>query len=212
MKKLLILASIILLVTVVLVYAQADKSKAPAKAVAAPKTIENLQAAYNGETNARAKYTVFAKKADEEGFAGVASLFRAAAYAESVHAEAHALVIRKLGVDPKKEIKPADVKSTKENLEVAIKGESYERDTMYPDFIKQAKVDGIPDAERTFTLAKTAEAEHANLYGEALRSLDKWKEKKDFFVCSICGYTVTKIDFDACPSCEQPKDKYRKVS
>jgi rubrerythrin len=102
------------------------------------KTLENLQAAYNGESNAHAKYTLFAKKADAEGYCQVASLFRAAARAEQIHAQNHARVIRKLGAEPVATIEAHPVKSTRENLQTAIAGETYERDTMYPAFIQEA--------------------------------------------------------------------------
>jgi rubrerythrin len=61
------------------------------------KTLANLQSAYNGESNAHAKYLASAKKADEEGFGAAASLFRAAAKAEAIHAENHARVILQAG-------------------------------------------------------------------------------------------------------------------
>ena len=94
-----------------------------ATAFAAPsKTMDNLMAAYNGESNAHARYVEFAKKADLEGFAGAASLYRAAAAAEQTHARNHADVITKLGGTPKAEIKPPEVKSTAENLRAAIEG------------------------------------------------------------------------------------------
>ena len=192
-------------------YAQdkpAQKEPAPPKT-----TLECLQAAYNGESNANARYTEFAKNADEEGYAGVASLFRAAAKAEKIHADSHAAVIKKLGGAPKADLQKPEVKSTKENLEAAIKGESYERDTMYPDFLKIAQADKNRDAVQTFNYAKAAEAEHAKLYKDALDNLANWKAgKKDFFVCAVCGNTVTKADFAKCPVCFSPKDKYEKVS
>lgn len=177
-------------------------------------TITNLQTAFNGESNAQARYLAFAKKAEAEGYGEVASLFRAAAKAEDIHANNHAVVIRKLGAAPEAKIETPVVKSTKENLEAAIKGESYERDTMYPDFLKQAREVRNTDAIQTFNFAKTAEAEHAKLYSEALKNLDKLKGTKarDYFVCSVCGYTVTKVDFSKCPSCFSPKEKYETVS
>lgn len=177
-------------------------------------TLANLQAAFNGESNAHARYLAFAKKAEAEGFGEVASLFRAAARAEEIHAQNHAVVIKKLGGTPEAKIETPDVKSTKENLEAAIKGESYERDTMYPGFLKQARAVRNTDAIQTFNYAKTAEAEHAKLYSEALKNLDKLKgtKAKNYFVCSICGYTVTKIDFSKCPSCFSPKEKYETLS
>ena len=177
-------------------------------------TIANLQAAFNGESNAHARYLAFAKKAEAEGYGEVASLFRAAAKAEDIHANNHAVVIKKLGAAPAAKIETPDVKSTKENLEAAIKGETYERDTMYPQFLKQAREVRNTDAIQTFNYAKTAEAEHAKLYSEALKNLDKLKgtKAKNYSVCNVCGYTVAKVDFTKCPSCFSPKEKYETVS
>jgi rubrerythrin len=178
------------------------------------KTLENLQAGYNGESNAHAKYLAFSKKADEEGYGQVASLFRAAARAEQVHLNNHAVVIKKMGAEPKADIKTPEVKSTRENLQAAIEGETYEKTTMYPEFITQAKAENNQDALRSFRYALTAEGEHARLYTEALKNLDSLKgsKAKDFFVCNICGYTVSKIDFENCPSCGFPKEEYMKVN
>jgi rubrerythrin len=181
---------------------------------AASKTIDNLQAAFNGESNAHARYLAFATKADEEGYGQVASLFRAAAKAEEIHAANHAVVIKKLGGTPEAKIETPVVGSTKENLEAAIKGESYERDTMYPEFLKQARAEGNTDAVQTFNYAKTAESEHAKLYSQALNDLPtlKGSKSKDHFVCTVCGYTTVQMDFSKCPSCFNSKDKYERVS
>ena len=185
----------------------------PKEPAAKPRTtLECLQAAYDGESNAHARYVEFAKQADKEGYAGVASLFRAAARAERIHADNHAAVIKKLGAKPKAEVQKPEVKSTKENLEAALKGETYERDTMYPDFLKIAKTDKNKDAVQTFNYAAAAEAEHAKLYKQALGDLAAWKSgKKEFFVCSVCGNTLTKIDFKKCPVCFSPKERYERV-
>jgi len=186
----------------------------PNGAMAATKTLDNLQAAFNGESNAHARYLAFAEKADQEEYGEVASLFRAAAKAEEVHAANHAAVIKNLGGSPQAKIETPVVKSTKENLEAALKGESYERDTMYPEFLKQARAEGNRDAVQSFNYAKTAEAEHAKLYSEALNNLAKLKgsKAKDYFVCTVCGYTTSQMDFSKCPSCFTHKDKYEKVS
>ena len=186
----------------------------PNMAKAATTTLDNLQAGFNGESNAHARYLAFAEKADQEGYGEVASLFRAAAKAEEVHAANHAAVIKSLGGTPQAKMETPVVKSTTENLEAAIKGESYERDTMYPEFLKQARAEGNRDAVQTFNFAKTAEAEHARLYSEALKNLPKLKgsKAKDYFVCTVCGYTTAKVDFSKCPSCFTHKDNYEKVS
>jgi rubrerythrin len=186
----------------------------PSGATAATTTLDNLQAGFNGESNAHARYLAFAEKADREGYGEVASLFRAAAKPEEVHAANHAAVIKKLGGTPQAKIETPEVKSTKENLEAAIQGESYERDTMYPEFLKQARAEGNRDAVQTLNYAKTAEGEHAKLYSEALNNLPKLKgsKAKDYFVCTVCGYTTSQVDFSKCPSCFTHKDKYEKVS
>lgn len=177
-------------------------------------TLENMQAAFNGESNANAKYLAFAQQADKEGYSEAANLFRAAARAEQIHAANHADVIRKLGADPKAAVETPQVKSTRENLQAAIKGETYERDTMYPDFLKQAKADGNAKAVRSLNLAKTAEAEHAKLYQAALDGLDRSKgvAATGYYVCPVCGFTTRVADFEKCPSCFTEKDKFEKVA
>lgn len=187
----------------------------PTGAIAATsKTLENLQAAYNGESNAHSRYLAFAQKADQEQYGEIASLFRAAAKAESIHAANHAAVIKKLGGTPEAKIDTPAVNSTRENLQAAIQGETYERDTMYPEFLKNARSEGKREAVRTFNLALMAEAEHATLYSEALNNLANLKntKAKDYYVCTICGFTSAKLDYSKCPSCFSHKDKFEKVS
>ncbi|WP_322111974.1 ferritin family protein [Aerosakkonema funiforme] len=175
-------------------------------------SLKNLQAAYNGESNAHARYVAFAQKAKEEGYLQVASLFKAAATAEAIHAANHAAVIRKLGATPEAKIEKLEVKSTQENLEAAIKGESYERDTMYPQFIEQARKENNKDAEQTFEYAVEAEKEHAKFYTQAKDNLKDWKEaKKVFYVCPECGYTTDLLNFANCPECNSAKDLFLEI-
>ena len=175
-------------------------------------TLANLQAAFNGESNANERYIQFARKADEEGFGGVACLFRAAARAEEIHAANHAAVIRKMGGTPHKTIDPVKVRSTRENLMAAIEGETYERDVMYPEFIKIAQQEDNKPAIRTFNHALEAEAEHARLYAEALASLESRRAKLTYMVCTVCGFTAEKLEGSRCPVCNNPKEKFELVS
>ena len=185
----------------------------PVTSKAASKTLDNLMTAFNGESNAHAKYLAYAKKADQEGYGKVGSLFRAAALAEEIHLNNHAEVIKAMGGTPKADINLPEIKSTRENIADANKGESYERDVMYPQFIAQAQQEHNADAVRTFTYAREAEAQHAKLYGEALNNLKEWKvEKAEFSVCPTCGYTVaSKPTFAACPVCATPTKLYKSV-
>ena len=184
-----------------IVFSSCASSGGTQTAQAATKSLDNLQTAFNGESNANAKYLAYAKKADEEGFTKAASLFRAAARAEEIHIANHAEVIRGIGANPKAEIKLPEMKTTAENLDDSVKGETYERDTMYPQFIEQARAEGNKEALRTFNFAKIAETEHAKLYTEARAEVDKLKGgKTEYYVCPICGYTTTDAKLDKCPA------------
>lgn len=177
-------------------------------------TLENMQAAFNGESNAHLRYLAFAQRAAGEGYGEVASLFRAAARAEQIHAANHAAVIKEMGGVPQAHIETLTVNSTRENLEVAIKGESYERDTMYPEFLKQARAERNTRAITSLNYARTAEIEHAKLYTAALRDLDRLKgtDHALFYVCPTCGFTVRETNFEKCPSCFTAKESFEMVS
>jgi rubrerythrin len=183
-------------------------------------TLKNLLAAFNGESNASARYAAFAIKADAEGYLKVASLFRAASRAEQIHASNHSEVIVKLsGSKPVANIEAATVKSTAENLRVAIDGELYEVNVMYPDFIKEAKGQKNTAALRTFHFAFEAEKEHARLYTKALehiqhcvdKSCQKLSAKATYYVCPVCGFTADKAEFDRCPVCGVPREKFELI-
>ncbi len=194
--------------------APAEKSAEPTQKTeaAANKTLANAMNAFNGESNATRRYEAFAAKADEEGYKDVANLFRAASKAESVHAASLAEIIQKMGGTATPTLTPPDVKTTAENVQVALAGETEEYTKMYPEYIDTAKTEGNMDAVRIFNGAKSAEESHAKFYKEAGDNLESWKEDtKSFFVCNTCGYTVTEVNFDKCPICFAPKEKYEKI-
>lgn len=175
-------------------------------------TLDNLQTAYNGESNASACYLAFAARADVEGYGPVASLFRAAARAEAIHANNHARVVREMGAEPIAKIDTPVVNSTHVNLEAAIRGESHERDEMYPGFIRQARLDDNAAAVDTFHLAREVEAEHAKLYTVALRELDRRHGAGvAYYVCPVCGFTSAKADFEDCPVCATLTEEFIEV-
>jgi rubrerythrin len=176
-------------------------------------TVHNLLSAFEGESNAHAKYSAFAIKADGEGLHGAASLFRAAARAEQIHADYHARVIRKLGGEPAATIHPTTVRFTLENLNEARAGERYEIDSMYPEFLREAKGHNNTAAVRSFECALDAEKTHARLFSEAIAVLDSgWLvAARNFFVCAVCGYTSETPEAERCPSCNLPWEKFEVV-
>jgi rubrerythrin len=166
------------------------------------KTIDNLQAAFNGESNAQARYLAFAVKAEAEGYGPAASLFRAAARAEQVHFEHHAAVIKAMGGTPKAEIEAPVVKSTKENLQASLQGETYEYTKMYPGFMVIAETEQVKDAVTSFQRASEAEAVHAKLYAGVLKNIESWKgAARTFYVCPTCGNVLDARPASFCPIC-----------
>lgn len=155
-------------------------------------TIENLKEAIIGETTASAKYDAYSKKAKEEGYNKIALLFEAASKSEKIHANNHKAVMEQLGEKVEKVNPKFEVKSTKENLQDAIKGESYEVATMYPGFIKTSNAENVTLATISFNYAYQTEQKHKAFYQNALDQLDNKKENKlpsKYFVCPTCGNT-----------------------
>lgn len=168
----------------------------------------DLQMAYEGEINAQARYLAFARQADAEGYGEVASLFRAAARAEEIHADNHAAVIRDLGGIPFARVDGPMVRSTRDNLIAAVQIENEERDQMYPEYIANALAAGRRDAVQTLTRARTAEADHSYLAALALVDLEQLKgsQAAEYFVCPRSGRTMTPAQIAACPECLKQGD------
>jgi len=190
----------------------------PGIAVENETTINNLLAAYEGESNASAKYNAFATRADAEGYHGAASLFRAASRAEAIHAANHARVIVQLGGEAKCTLHAAEVMGTLENLKAACEGELYEVNTMYPGFIEEAKASGNTAAVRTMHGAMEAEKTHARLYAEAIALVEAGKKDswvgaaREFYVCPVCGYTSeTPEEHERCPICNVPWERFETI-
>ena len=165
------------------------------------KTVEDLKAAFAGESQANRKYLAFAKKADTEGFPQIAKLFRAAAAAETVHANNHFRALDGVGM-------------TSDNLKAAIEGENYEWVTMYPEFIQDAEAESMKRALNSFKWAWEVEQVHEGLYKKALASLQAQKplEDVDYYVCPTCGYTHEGPLQGACPICKSPAEKFERMS
>lgn len=155
-------------------------------------TIKNMHDAYKGETTAHFKYAAYSKKAAEEGHPEIALLFKAASGAELIHANNHKVVLIRMG-EAIPEITPEfTVKSTTENLKESIEGESYEFNTMYPEFIKNANAANNYMAQISLTYAYKVEQKHRDFYIEALAALEAGTDgmlAKIYYLCPTCGNT-----------------------
>ena len=165
------------------------------------KVTDSLKNAFAGESQANRRYLAFARKAEEEGLTQVAKLFRAVAETETVHALNH---LRILG----------EIKSTAENLDTAISGETIEFKKMYPEYIRIAKKEKNSQATWSFDVANKVEEIHAGLFSKAIEAIKNKKEltETDYYVCSVCGNTVEGKAPEKCPICGAPKTKFFKVA
>jgi rubrerythrin len=175
------------------------------------KTMDNLQAAHVGETNAITRYMAFAEAADKEGYKNVGRLFRAAARAEEIHAEKIGKIIMAKGGSPEPGDAKPEVKTTAENVKAALAGESAESGTMYPGFAETAKAEGNAEAEQLFKGFQAVEAEHAKLYEDTDKNLAAWKKgKKNIWVCPVCGNVMTS-NKAPCAVCTAPAKEFEAI-
>lgn len=155
-------------------------------------TIQHMHDAYKGETTAHAKYAAFSKKAQEEGYIEIAMLFKAASEAELIHANNHKVVLERMGEQITTITPEFSVGTTMENLKNAIEGESYEFNTMYPNFIKDANAAGNYMAQISLTYAYKVEQKHRDFYKRALTALESGNVSslpKIYYLCPTCGNT-----------------------
>lgn len=164
-------------------------------------TMDNLWKAFAGESQARNKYTFFASVARSEGWLEVAEVFEETAKNEKEHAEIIAKLLKIIG-------------SSKDNLNTAIQGETYEFTDMYPNFEKAALEEGQAEAATYFKLVQQVEEMHAKRFQDMLTKLESGKLlKRDESItwrCRECGYTYDGIEPPSvCPLCGHAHTYYK---
>jgi rubrerythrin len=164
-------------------------------------TVENVKAAFAGESQANRKYLAFSDKAADEGYRNIATLFKAASEAEAIHAKKLLKVLGAIG-------------ATKDNLKESIEGETHEYTKMYPEFVRVAETEKKTDAVLAFTYAMKAEQVHARLYEKALSLLqaggDMGREK--VFLCPVCGNIELGKPPEKCPICGVFGKQFREIA
>ena len=175
-------------------------------------TQQNLLKAFAGESQARNKYTTFAKIARKEGLEWIARVFEETAENERVHAEelfemieGPVMVTGDLAIAP--------FAKTSDNLKMAAEGEKYEWTQMYPDFEQTAKEEGATEPERLFRELKEVEEHHEERYIIISTKLDSKSlydsETELEWKCVNCGYIHKgKTPPPTCPLCKKPYTWY----
>jgi rubrerythrin len=164
------------------------------------KTQENLAAAFAGESQARNKYTYFAKVANKEGYHYIAKVFEEAAANEMRHAKDELSLLDGIG-------------DTLANLKEAVEGEHYETTEMYPTFAKEAEAEGNVEAARLFAQIAKVEKHHEMRYRKLLEMVENGtvykRDEPIRWKCSVCGYIVEGTEPPPkCPACKHPREYY----
>ena len=131
------------------------------------KTLENLKAAFAGESQANRRYLYFASKADVEGFNDASTVFRSTAEGETGHAFGHLEFMADVG-DP---ATGEPIGDTSSNLKSAIAGETHEYTDMYPGMARTAREEGFDEIADWFETLAKAERSHAGRFQKALDTL-----------------------------------------
>ena len=185
-------------------------------------TLKNLAKAFIGESQARNRYSFYAKAAREEGYEQLADIFIMTADNEREHAKSLFLHIQELKKTRKEKldqlnveaIAPTTLGSSIENLKAAIAGEHYENTIMYPDFAKVADKEKLPEIAKNLRSIAIAEKHHEERYTKLLAAVESKsllkKQEARFWTCSECGYVhFGKEPPDKCPSCDHEKKFFR---
>jgi len=174
-------------------------------------TAVNLMKAFAGESMARNKYEYYAKVAQKEGFRDIAEHFQRAANNEKKHANLELRACNEM-------LKGKELGNTVENLKDAIAGESYENQTMYPDFSKIAKEEGLSKIASMLKLIGNIEVEHENMYKMLLERLESGKEyesddNQEEWICEVCGHVHRgKKPPKNCPVCKHPQEYFSRLN
>jgi len=184
-------------------------------------TIKNLAQAFIGESQARNRYTIYAKTAKKEGYEQIADIFLQTAENEREHAKWLYRLIDELKKKGGEEVGDIMVESTVpmvlgntiDNLKEAIAGENYENTEMYPGFASMAEKEGFPEIAARLRAIAVAEKHHEERYKKLLEQVENQtvfkKEKKVYWVCRKCGYVYEGNEPpERCPACNHPKNYY----
>src|SRR3989339_831016 len=166
------------------------------------RTLKNLTKAFIGESMARNRYTFYAKIASKEGYEQISAIFLETAEHEKTHAKRlfeHIQELKEKLSDNEKIIVESEVPTTYdttiENLKSAINGEHYEHSSMYPEFAKIAKEEGLHQIAIRLSAIAKAEKHHEERYIKLLKELEKGiifkkSKEKEIYKCNVCGNIV----------------------
>ncbi|MBN2367513.1 rubrerythrin family protein [Candidatus Woesearchaeota archaeon] len=185
------------------------------KSVKGTETEKNLLKAFAGESQARNRYTFFAKTAKKEGFEQIAALFLETAENEKEHAKIFFKYLEGGMVEIRASYPAGKIGTTKENLLAAAEGEEEEWTSLYPEFQKKATEEGFPLIANSFRLIAEIEKRHEQRYRDLLENVEKEEvfkaDEGQRWVCRECGHVHTGKEAPSqCPVCSHARAYFQK--
>ena len=179
------------------------------KSIKGTRTEKNLLKAFAGESQARNRYTFFAKQAKKDGFEQISAFFLETALNEEQHAKTFVRFLEGGPVEITATYPAGVIGTTMENLKAAADGEHEEWTELYPEFGKIALEEGFPKVSTAFKLIATIEEHHENRFRKLLNNLEKnrafEREEKTYWICRKCGYVHFGLKaLNICPACDHP--------
>ena len=187
------------------------------KSIKGTRTEHNLLASFAGESQARSRYTLFAAKAQEEGYEQIAAIFRETAEQELSHARMFFSLLEGGMVEITAGYPAGVVGDTASNLAEAAAGERSEWSDLYEDFAKTAQEEGFPQIANVYKLVAKVEQMHEARYLKLLERMQNGTVFEDSqpieWMCRQCGFTITaKAAPKRCPVCGRPQGWFERMS
>lgn len=183
-------------------------------------TISALQERYADEIQAHSRYGLYAQRAQREGYPNIAHLFRSLAASEAVHASNFSRILKQLGVTAAAVTPKPAISTTRENLQYATRVEAAEIDNEYPAILEKLAAEHHAEAIENITYAWESEKQHRDLIIKIQDAATDWfgflvdhieSEHSRYYVCHVCGSTLTEIPQQQCPVCSNPSEHYAEV-
>jgi rubrerythrin len=179
------------------------------KSIKGSLTEKNLLKAFAGESQAKNRYTFFAKQARKDGYEQIAALFEETALNEEEHGKLFFKFLEGGPVEITATYPAGMIGTTAENLKAAASGENEEWTSIYPEFARIAAEEGYPKVSTLFKLIANIEASHDKRFQTLLKNIEEnkvfEKGEKVFWICRKCGHIHfgTK-GLNNCPVCAHP--------
>jgi rubrerythrin len=176
-----------------------------------PVTVENLQTAIDRDARLSYTYSLFSEKAAKDREPNIAKLYKALARSQEIQMNLETALMKKMGYEPKSyKTDKVVVGTVLQTLHFSESDEEIETESMYPNLIRTAEIENLPDAVTLFKHCSDADQRHIELVKDALDN-HGFIAKHTYYVCPCCGYIATSDTVTECPDCHERISNFEKI-